>query len=197
MERLSQAKIIKKLSSRGLSLFTISDFKKLFAIEKDNTAYKAIERMAKKGIFQKLTKKRYFFALSSAADFELANFLYSPSYISLETALSFHSIITQFPYQITSITPKKTKTINALNKDFAYFHIKQDLFFGCEKQEKFLIAQPEKALLDYLYFCSKGLRSFEQDDFDFKKIDKKTFKTFIKKAKNKNLNKFIEKHKLC
>lgn len=197
MERLSQTKIVKKLSSLGLSLFTISDFKKLFAIEKDNTAYKAIERLTKKGILKKLTKKRYLFTLSSIDDFQIANFLYSPSYISLETALSFYGIITQFPYQLTSLTPKKTKVINALNKEFAYFHIKEALFFGYEKRENFLIALPEKALLDYLYFCSKGLRSFEEDDFDLKKIDKKIFAKFLKIANSKTLNKFLEKIDLC
>lgn len=197
MERLSQTKIIKELSSSGLSLFTITDFKKFFSIRKDNTAYKIIERLRKKGVFKKLTKKRYLFTLLSADDFQIANFLYSPSYISLESALSFHGLVSQFPYQITSITPKKTKIIECLGKEFAYFHIKEGLFFGYEKKEDFLIALPEKALLDYLYFSSKGLRSFEKDIFDLKRIDKKTFSAFLKIAKDKNLSNFAKKADLC
>lgn len=193
MERLFQIKIIRKLNSSNLSLFTISDFKRLFAIRKDNTAYKIIERLSAKGILKRLTKKRYLFALRPVDDFQIANFLYSPSYISLESGLCFYGILSQFPYQITSITPKKTRVIEALNKEFAYFQIKQELFFGYEKKENFLIALPEKALLDYLYFCSKGLRTFERDDFDLKIINKKTFLSFLGKAKNKNLNKFLKK----
>ena len=196
MERLNNSEIIKRLNSQGLSLFTIFDFKKLFAIKKDNTTYKTIARLTKKGILKRLTKKKYLFSLSSVDDFQITNFLYSPSYISLETALSFYGIITQFPYQITSITPRKTKTINALNKEFAYFHIKQDLFFGYEKKESFLIALPEKALLDYFYFCSKGLRNFEKDDFDLTKINKKIFAKFLKIANDKALNKFLDKMKI-
>ena len=48
---------------------------------------------------------------SSTNDFLLANFLYQPSYISLESALSFFGIVTGFAYQITSLTTKKTNTL--------------------------------------------------------------------------------------
>lgn len=193
MERLSQSEIIKKLTSEELSLFTISDFKKLFSIKKDNTLYKIIERLTKKGILKRLIKRKYLFSLLSPSDFQIANFIYSPSYISLESALSFYGIITQFPYQITSITSKKTKNIETLNKEFIFFHIKKELFFGYEKKEMFLIALPEKALLDYLYFAAKGLRVFERGEFDLRKINKKLFFEFVKKAKNKQLNKFLTK----
>ena len=196
MERLSQSEIIKKLSSEDLSLFTISDFKKLFLIKKDNTLYKIIERLNKKGILKRLTKRKYLFSFSQPSDFQIANFIYSPSYISLESALSFYGIITQFPYQITSITSKKTKNIETLNKEFIFFHIKKELFFGYEKKDDFLIALPEKALFDYLYFTAKGLRVFEKDEFDLRKIDKKLLLEFIRRAENKQLNKFLAKIKI-
>jgi len=196
MERLSEIEIIKKLNSEELSLLTVSDFKKLFSIQKDNTAYKIIERLTKKGILKRLTKRKYLFSLLPCPDFKIANFLYSPSYISLESALSFYGILSQFPYQITSVTFKKSKTTQALNKEFAYFHIKKELFFGYQKKEDFLIALPEKALFDYLYFSAKGLRIFEKDDFNLKKIDKKLLAEFIKKAKNNQLNRFLKKIKL-
>jgi len=68
-----------------------------------------LERLTKKGIIKRLTKRKYLFTFLESDDFQIANFLYTPSYISLESALSFYGIITQFPYQITSITPKKNK----------------------------------------------------------------------------------------
>ena len=118
-------------------------------------------------------------------------FLYSPSCISLESALSFYGIITRFPYQITSITSKKTKPIKTLNKEFFYSHIKPQLFFDYEKREKFLIASKEKALFDYLYFCSKGLRTFEKDDFDLNLINKKKFFSLLKETKQEKLKEFL------
>ena len=191
-ESLSQATIIKKLKEEGVSLFTFSDFKKLFQIKKENTASKILERLTKKGILKRLIKKKYLFTLSEGDDFQIANFLYSPSYVSLESALSFYGIITQFPYQITSVTLKKTKIIKALNKEFFYSHIKPELFFDYEKKEKFLIATKEKAFFDYLYFCSKGLRSFEKDDFDLNLINKKKLFSLLKETKQEKLKEFLK-----
>jgi predicted transcriptional regulator of viral defense system len=188
---LSISTIIKGLKQKEVSLFTPSDFKKFFKIKKKNTAYKILERLTKKGILNRLIKRKYFFVFSESDDFQIANFLYSPSYISLESALSFYGIITQFPYQITSIAPKKTRTIKTIDKKFSYSHIKPQLFFNYEKKEKFLIASPEKALFDYLYFCSKGLKNFEKDDFDLKIIDKKKFLILLKETKQENLRKFL------
>jgi len=190
-EFLSQTKILQKLRENEISLFTVSDFKKIFGIKKENTAYKIIERLTKKGIFKRLIKRKYLFAFSDYNDFQIANFLYSPSYISLESALSFYGIITQFPYQITSVTPKKTKKIVALGKEFSFSHLKPKLFLGFEKKDNFLIALPEKAIFDYLYFVFKGLRIFKKDDFDLKKIEKRKFWEFVKKADNKKFDKFI------
>lgn len=188
---LDQATIITKLRQKEISLFTSSDFKKFFQIKKENTAYKILERLTEKGILKRLIKKKYLFAFSESDDFQTANFLYPPSYISLESALSFYGIITQFPYQITSVTPKKTRAIRTLSKEFSYSHIKPELFFGHEKKEKFLIAMPEKALFDYLYLCAKGLRNFERDDFDLKLVDKKRFLFLLKETKQEKLKKFL------
>jgi predicted transcriptional regulator of viral defense system len=189
---LDQAKIIEKLRQKEIPLFTATDFKKIFQIKKENTAYKILERLTKRGILKRLTKRKYLFSFLESDDFQIANFLYTPSYISLESALSFYGIITQFPYQITSVTPKKTKIIKTLGKEFSYSHIKPELFWGYEKKEKFLIALPEKALFDYLYLCSKGLRSFEKDDFDLKMIDKKKFLSLLKKTKQEKLTRFLK-----
>jgi len=117
-EFLFQAKILQKLRENEISLFTVSDFKKIFGIKKENTAYKIIERLTKKGIFKRLIKRKYLFTFSDYNDFQIANFLYPPSYISLESALSFYGMITQFPYQITSVTPKKTKKLKHWTRSF-------------------------------------------------------------------------------
>lgn len=195
-ERLNQATIIQKLREKEISLFAVSDFKRIFDIKKENTLYKIIERLTKRGVLKRLAKKKYLFSFSKWNDYQIANFLYSPSYVSLESALSFYGIITQFPYQITSVTPKKTKNIKALGKEFSYSHLKPNLFFGYEKKEEFLLALPEKALFDYLYFWAKGLKTFEKDEFNLKDINKKRFLSFVKKARDKRFEKFLKRVKL-
>lgn len=191
--RLTQTVIIKKLKEKGVSLLTPPEFKRIFGIEKENTAYKILGRLVKRGILKHLIKRKYLFSFSDYNDFQVANFLHSPSYISLETALSFYGIITQFPYPITSVTPKRTKIIRTLDKEFSFSHIKADLFLGYEKKESFLIATPEKALFDYLYLFQKGLRIFEKEEFDLRKIKKGKVLKFIKRIKDKRLKGRMER----
>jgi predicted transcriptional regulator of viral defense system len=82
--------------------------------------------------------------------------IYEPSYISLEWALHYYGFIPEMVYNITSITTKTTRNFKNVFGVFIYRNIKPNLFWGYEKREKngqpYLIAEPEKALLDYLYF---------------------------------------------
>jgi len=86
----------------------------------------------------------------------IANFLISPSYLSLEYAFGFYDLIPEKVTVFTSITTKKTKSLKNCLGVFEYRSIKEDLFFGVkeevDKDREFFIALPEKALLDYFYF---------------------------------------------
>jgi len=173
METSSIGGIIKKLSSKKIPLFNLNELGGILAIDNQQTLYKRVQRLAKNKILQKLIKGKYYFTLNAVDDFTMANFLYQPSYISMQSALSFHNIMTGFSYQITSITVKKTKSFVVNDKDFSYSKIAPKLFWGWEKKENFLIAKPEKALLDYIYFASKGLASLDWKEIDITRLDKK------------------------
>jgi len=192
MERYSQTDIIKQFKERNLSLFTLVDFGRIFSIKNQNTLYKIIQRLENKGIIKRLIKGKYFFVFKKPNEFVIANFLYQPSYISLETALSFYGIITGFPYQITSITTKKTKGFLIDKKEFQYSQISKDLFWGYEKKEGFLIANKEKSLIDYFYLAFKGLRSSDLDELDLSLINKKKLKNYFKIITNKKFLKFLK-----
>ncbi|GAB4219236.1 MAG: hypothetical protein Fur009_4360 [Candidatus Microgenomates bacterium] len=194
MRRYDLAQTINLLQKKQISLFSLIDFKRLFSIQNKETLYKKIARLEKKKIIKKLVKGRYVFLLNQPDDFLIANYLYQPSYISLETALSFYGIITGFSYQITSITPKKTKKIVIDEKEFSYTQISSAFFWGYEKKDSFLIAEKEKAFLDYLYLYTKGLRSFDEKEFNLKEIDRKKLLFYGKKFKNKKLLSIIKKY---
>ncbi len=193
MELYNLAEIIHILKEKEISLFTLDDFARIFNIKNKNTLYKKIQRLEKKKIIKKLVKGKYYFVFNRPDDFLMANFLYYPSYISLESALSFYGVITGFPYRITSISIKKAKKIIVDNKEFSYSKIKNELYWGFEKKDKFLIAEPEKALLDYLYFASKGLVNLDLDDFDLKTLNKKKLFLYVLKFKEKKMLKIIQK----
>lgn len=187
MESLSTIGVIKLLQSQKTPLFSLNDFARILGIENRRTLYKKIQRLEDKKIIQRLIKGKYRFLLSTVNDFTLANFLYRPSYISLETALSFYGIITAFPYQITSITIQKTRSFDIDGKEFKFSRISPALFWGWEKKEDFLIAEKEKALLDYLYFGLKGIRDFDLDEIDTTEIDRQKLLSFARRFNNKYL----------
>lgn len=184
MESLSNLKILQRLNSFPSPFFTAVDFLRLFPSKK-NTLYDRLKRLKKNKVIKELRKSNYLILGKKYSDFEIANRLCLPSYISLESALSFYGIITGFPYQITSVTPKKTRSVHFEEKEFIFHHIDPALFFGFEKKESFIIADLEKSLFDYLYFCFKGLRNLDLSEFDLSEINKKRLREYCRKTGNK------------
>jgi len=92
--------------------------------------------------------------------FELAQKIYSPSYISLESALSYHQLIPEAVHTITCVTPKRAQTFTTPLGEFKYFTLPQfNFFMGVERREEntrcFFMATPWKAITDYVYCYKK------------------------------------------
>lgn len=157
---ITKTDFIKKLREKQITLFTLSDIRKLFVIKNENTLKHLLRRLKKTGIIRRLIKNKYLFfqAKNEAGDFEIANFLVFPSYISLESALSYYGLIDQFPYHIASITINKPRSFNINEKSFIYSKIKKEYFKDFIKVDNFLIATKEKSLFDYCYFIYNRLR---------------------------------------
>ena len=86
----------------------------------------------------------------------IASKIYTPSYISLHTALSYYGIIPEAVVEITSITTRKTAHFENRFAFFSYQTVKPDLFWGYEPKslrdgQTFMLATPEKAIIDLLY----------------------------------------------
>lgn len=101
--------------------------------------------------------------------FMVANKIYEPSYISLESALSYYEIIPETVFGMTSISSRKTKQYESDWGVFSYRSIKPQYMIGYQVMEnnpaiKFKIAYLEKAILDYLYFHSeiRSVSDFEE-----------------------------------
>ncbi len=119
-----------------------------------------ISQMVKRGAIIRL--KKGLFVVSphisgKELSFELiANHLYGPSYISFESALSYHGMIPERTFQTTSATHKRRKKYHTPLGDFEYYSVPEEYFpIGIEqiisnKQYAFLIASPEKALCDQI-----------------------------------------------
>lgn len=196
MSSLSVLSISRTLQRSNLPLLSTTSFQRLFNIKNHNTAYKTLQKLVKQKILERITNGKYLVTDLQPTKFAIANFAHSPSYISLETALNYYGILPQFPFTITSITLKKSKTIHYHTK-YQYSHLSPDLYWGFQALDSFIIANKEKALLDLIYLNSKGLRNINLKELDLSLINKKILKTYIKKIKTPQFKNFVKENNLC
>jgi predicted transcriptional regulator of viral defense system len=83
----------------------------------------------------------------------LANLIYGPSFVSLDSALSFHGLIPERIEALTSVTTKRPKSFDTPIGSFIYRQSPPGAFHhGMDRVEEgdvvFLIATPERALAD-------------------------------------------------
>lgn len=119
-----------------------------------------LNRWCLKGLITKLKRGAYILnesdrKINPGLQF-IANQIYAPSYVSLEFALNLYGLIPERVSDITSVTTRKTITIKNQLGTFIYQHIKPDAFraFRAVKEDAgttFFIAEPEKAVVDFLY----------------------------------------------
>ncbi|MCH5218600.1 MAG: hypothetical protein J1F07_08670 [Muribaculaceae bacterium] len=121
-----------------------------------------LSRWINKGYIRKLRKEWYIFSdcLSyPGIQYLIANKIYAPSYVSLQSALCFYGIIPESVVDVTSVSARDTKHFESPLGLCFYSKIKRELFFGYRVMEfdkigAIKFATPEKAILDFLYFNS-------------------------------------------
>ncbi|MCK4678929.1 MAG: hypothetical protein KAT48_12415 [Bacteroidales bacterium] len=143
-----------KYKLKDFPVFSYSDIRKLDPGFHRNRLYE----WQIKGHVQKIRKGYYCFidqVKNEAFLFYSANRIYKPSYITLETALSYYGLIPEGVFTLISISTKKTYSIDSPIGSFEYHNVKPTLFFGYQLVRlngyTIKIAEPEKAILDYLY----------------------------------------------
>ncbi len=108
-----------------------------------------------KNYILKVSKGLYIFSdvpLNETMLFQIANKLYRPSYISLETAMAYYQLIPEAVYGVTSVSTRRTYKFNTELATFSYRTVSPHLFFGYSITPDLIkIATVEKTLLDYFY----------------------------------------------
>lgn len=171
-----------KLRKNKLYLFTLQDIKNLFPMESEKTIKNNFTRWVSKGYCVRLRKNLYEFTEEGRGynipDVYVANRLYGPSYISLETALSIYSIKPDIAAAVTSITLRGTRTFKNQYGTFLYHTCKEKAFLGYRLISydgfKVCIADKEKALVDFFYY--RMLTGFSLD-FEDERLNKNILKT--------------------
>lgn len=165
-------KFEKTLKEKKMFLFSPLDVRRVFHVSKVAATF-LLYRYAKQKFIIRFKRGLYIFREEDVNIPFLANKLYEPSYLSLEFALSFHGIIPETVYEITSVTTKPTRRFETLNRVFSYRRIKKEAFTGYVPLRQdgmvFLIADPEKAFVDSVYFQLRTKKTF--DRFTIKGLD--------------------------
>lgn len=184
-----------KLKKAGLKLFSILDYQRILEVKNYSSARSSISRYLKLGIIQKACKGLYFLTDNPPSNFEIANKVYQPSYISFESALSFYGIIPETIYEIISATARPPRTFVVNNIKFSYKKIKKSCFDGYKSTKiqniPILIAEPEKALVDYLYLVALGKRRLSYERVDLSKVKKSRVNQYAKKFRKPKLIELI------
>ncbi len=184
--------IYKKLVEKKYYLFSFEDLCVFYPKEKRSSLRQYLSRWKKQGWIGSLRNGLYELTFPEGRgvpDFFIANKMYAPSYISLETALSYYSIIPEVSMAVVSVTPKITRRFKNTHGFFIYRSIQPEAFQGyvIEKHNGFdvLIAEPEKALVDYLYFKTLRGGKFDRkaERLDKKRVDQLNKKKLDRYAK--------------
>lgn len=151
-----------KLLKQKIRIFNNLEFAEIFELSPYQTEYN-LKQLTDEGLLTRLKRGLYILKTDSPSEEEIANALYKPSYISFEYALAHYNIIPEMTYHITSATTKPTRLFTTDHTSFSYYTIKQEAYTGYIlsqiNERRFYIAEPEKALVDYLYLAALGQRS--------------------------------------
>ena len=142
--------------------------------------------------------------LPNPEPFLIANHLRGPSYVSLESALSYWNMIPERAYEISSVSIKTSKVYKTTVGRFSYQQLKTPYYsYGIKNihfspKQSMLVASPEKALCDKIVLTPNiNLRSIKQtqeflmedlriDHEVLSTLDTELMKLWINEAPKKN-----------
>src|SRR6202022_5206432 len=122
----------------------------------ERVARDALRRYEAQGLVERVSTKIYINHFNQQfSPRDLVNVLRPRSYISLESALVDKGITSQSPSVLTCVTPGYPRSFRTKSVSIVYRKVSPDLYWGYEQKatryNKYLIAEPEKALLDWIY----------------------------------------------
>ena len=186
----NESHLLSLIEESNLAVFGVKETGYLSGWNRDRL-YNTLFSLEKKGLITRL--KRDCYTLKSSLNenlFRIATEAVKPSYISFWTALSFYGFTEQ---QLKTIQLVSTKQVGRLSLDsfmieVTTFHPKK--FYGYEKIEGFVIAEPEKALIDSLTQPDKcgGLNEFAKCLKNaWKDLNRRRFVDYLIKFNNRSV----------
>ena len=184
------------LIKKGVKIFTPFDFVRIFNLSDSKAKYFLETETKENGLLLRLKQGLYCMRSDLPSNEEIANSLYRPSYISFEYALTRYGIIPEATYSITNATTKVSREFEVNDIAYSYLTIKKEAYIGFDlvkgEDKSYLIADPEKALADYLYFVSLGLKTLN-DRLDLDGLNSVKIKSYATIFGRKRLDLLVSK----
>ena len=171
--------------SRTNSILRLDDLARRYNIQ-EVVAGNALRRYEARGLVEHISNKIYINKLNQQFSArELVNVLRPDSYISLESALVERGIISQSPAVLTCVTLGYPKTFRSRSVTIVYRKISQELFWGFQQKKtrynSYRIAEPEKALLDWIYLSRQEGLPTPLDEINVQFLDVSKLRSYAKR----------------
>jgi predicted transcriptional regulator of viral defense system len=161
---MTQIEALSRIERLGLPLFETRDIAALLKVRNSN-ANKIASRLAQVGLIIPIRRGRW--ALRSRLNkLAIPEHLTAPypTYVSLQTALYHHGMISQIPAVTYAVSLARTRRYDTPIGTISIHHVEPEFFFGYELDESGMVkvATPEKALVDVCYFSPTRSRLFKR-----------------------------------
>lgn len=137
--------------------------------------------------------------------YQVAQYIYGPSYVSMESALSYHGWIPEAVHTLTSACVKKSRDFMTPLGAFRFKRVPSAVFYSGvaritpESGEAFFMATPLKALADYVYIhdenwegLAPAIESLRVEPACLKELEQKEFDHLHKNYNSNRVKKFIK-----
>lgn len=190
---LDYSRLVETNAQSLSGIFTYADLASLTNTSEKTLLPRRIKQIEKAGILSKFIRGVYVY--EPAFDPQvLSQRLSFPSYISLEPVLAKNLIIGTIPkFRLTAVKLGRSRLYETDYLTIEHLGIQKSLFFGFKNIDGINIADPEKALLDCLYFYQKGRRLLFNvyEDINFKRLDARKIENYLGQFKNPKFVAFV------
>lgn len=144
-------------------LFTDTDLTSMISASRDSR-YGLVKRAIRNGEIIRLKRGLYCLARKnqrrSLNTYAISQLLYGPSYVSVESALSYHGWVPEGVFMTTCVSITRSATYKTPVGDFFYHHVPQECLYEdvehvVADEGDYFMAKPLKALCDYIYVHKK------------------------------------------
>lgn len=175
-------------------VYTYQDLANLMAEPNQAQFYRRIKKLVENGTLKRFCRGLY---ITNTFDPEVLSQKLAPdSYISFGNILAEHLIIgTKSQFQVDAVKSGKTRIYESDNLRIRHFGTKTLTKFGIVSKNGIKYAEPERAILDTLYFYQHGVKFYYDifQDIDWSRFDKTKYLYYLKSYyENEKFIKFAE-----